>query len=139
MLAEAGLPLDDRLVLEAGFSYARAFEATNRLLELAERPTAIVAGSDSMAIAVINALTRARVWVPDEVSVIGANDDMHARLTEPPLTTIRLPIAEAGRRAAEIILESIGEEPRQPGRETLRPELVIRASTAPPHRSAISL
>jgi LacI family transcriptional regulator len=134
VMAEAGLAVDERFVLEAGFSYERAFEATTRLLELPDRPTAIVAASDSMAIAVINALTRARVWVPDEVSVIGANDDLHARLTEPPLTTVRLPIAEAGRRAAEIVLQSIGDRPRERCRETLAPELVARASTAPARR-----
>ena len=119
--------------LQAGFSYERAFEATNRLIELPERPTAIFAASDSMAIAVINALTRARVWVPDEVSVIGANDDLHARLTEPPLTTVRLPIAQAGRRAAEIVLEGIGDGRQPPRHEVLAPELVIRASTGPPN------
>jgi len=133
MMGEAGLRIDDRLVLQASFSYERAFEATNRLLELPERPTAIFAASDSMAIAVINALTRARVWVPDEVSVIGANDDLHARLTEPPLTTVRLPIAQAGRRAAEIVLEGIGDGRQPPRHEVLAPELVIRASTGPPN------
>lgn len=131
-MLEAGLGLDARFVLEAGFSYERAFAATNRLLELPERPTAIFAASDSMAIAVINALTRARVWVPDEVSVIGANDDLHARLTEPPLTTVRLPIAQAGQLAAEFTLKSIDDEPWQQYRESLPPELVIRASTGPP-------
>jgi DNA-binding LacI/PurR family transcriptional regulator len=72
------------------------------------------------------------VWVPDEVSVVGVNDDLHARLTEPPLTTVRLPIAEAGRKAAEIVLQSISQEPPRRCRESLPLELVRRASTGPP-------
>jgi LacI family transcriptional regulator len=128
-MARAGLGVDERLVLEASYSYERAFAATNRLLELPERPTAIFAASDSMAIAVINALARARVAVPDEVSVVGVNDDLHARLTEPPLTTVRLPIVEAGRKAARLILACIGADPPDPRHETLPPELVVRSST----------
>jgi LacI family transcriptional regulator len=129
-MERAGLRVDDGLVLEAGYSYEHAFAATNRLLALSERPTAIFAASDSMAIAVINALTRARVAVPEDVSVIGVNDDLHARLTEPPLTTIRLPIVEAGRKAARIILDCVGDSPPKPCHETLPSSLVVRASTS---------
>jgi LacI family transcriptional regulator, galactose operon repressor len=131
-LQAAGLTLDEELVLEAGYSYANAFAATEHLLALPRRPTAIFAASDSMAIGVINALTRARVWAPAELSVIGVNDDLHARLTEPPLTTVRLPFDQAGRRAAEIILNGLDSSDEPLSRELLTPELVVRASTGRP-------
>jgi DNA-binding LacI/PurR family transcriptional regulator len=86
-----------------------------------------------MATAVINALHRRNLRVPKDVSVIGANDDLYAVHVEPPLTTVRLPVREAGRRAAEIIVASLGAAtPSQPVSEMLAGELIVRASTAPP-------
>jgi LacI family transcriptional regulator len=62
--------------------------------------------------------------------VVGANDDQFALHVEPPLTTVRLPVVAAGRRAAELIMASIGlPTPAEPVREMLTSELVVRAST----------
>ena len=70
--------------------------------------------------------------MPDDVSVVGANDDLLALHVEPPLTTVRLPVVAAGRRAAELILAAIGvPTPAEPVREMLASELIVRASTAP--------
>jgi DNA-binding LacI/PurR family transcriptional regulator len=69
--------------------------------------------------------------VPDDVSVVGANDDQFALHVEPPLTTVRLPVTTAGRRAAELILAAIGAPaPVEPVTELLPSELIVRASTA---------
>ena len=129
----AGLPIDESLIVGGGFEYPTAFAACAQLFDRPDLPTAVFAASDSMAIAVVNALHRRRLRVPEDVSVVGANDDHFAVHVEPPLTTVRPPIAAAGRRAAELILAAInGSGPPSPVREVLPSELVVRGSTAAP-------
>jgi LacI family transcriptional regulator len=127
----AGLPVDESLIARGGFEYQTAFAACAQLFDRPEPPTAVFAASDAMAIAIVNALHRRHVRVPEDVSVVGANDDLYAVHVEPPLTTVRPPIAAAGRRAAELLLAAInGSGPESPIREVLPSELVVRASTA---------
>ena len=102
--AAAGIPLDESLIVDGGYDYATAFAACGRLFDRDDPPTAVFAASDVMAAAIINALHRRHVQVPEDVSVVGANDDQYAVHVEPPLTTVRLPVVAAGRRAAELIL-----------------------------------
>ena len=132
-LRTAGIPLDESLIVDGGYDYATAFAAQGALFDRDDPPTAVFAASDVMAAAIINALHRRHVQVPEEVSVVGANDDQYAVHVEPPLTTVRLPVVAAGRRAAELILKTIGvPTPAEPVRETLESELIVRGSTAPP-------
>jgi LacI family transcriptional regulator len=132
-LTAAGLPIDESLIVEGGFEYHIAFAASGRLFDQPNPPTALFASNDSMAVAIINALHRRGLRVPDDVSVVGANDDQFAVHVEPLLTTVRLPVRAAGRRAAELILSVIGSPtPPEPVGEVLASELIVRASTAPP-------
>jgi len=129
----AGLPIDSSLILDGRYDYHVAFAACARLFDRANPPTAVFAASDSMAVAIVNALHRRGLRVPDDVSVVGANDDLHAVHVEPPLTTVRLPVRTAGRRAAELIMAAIGApSPAEPVCEMLASELIVRGSTAPP-------
>ena len=132
-MAAAALPVDDALVIDASYRHERAFKATNALMEHPTPPTAIFAASDSMAIAAMNALHHRQLRVPDDVSVIGAGDEINATLTEPPLTTVRLPVVEAGRLAADTILAVLGALRSGPPLHQILPsELVVRASTSSP-------
>ena len=132
-LVAAGIPVDPSLMVEGGFEYQIAFAACGRLFDRDDPPTAVFASNDSMAVAIVNALHRRNVHVPEEVSVVGANDDLHAVHVEPQLTTVRLPVVAAGQRAAELILAAIGRPtPAEPVREILASELIVRGSTAPP-------
>lgn len=111
--------------LEAGRRAAAAWRA----LPQRERPTAVVAFSDEMACGFIAELTRHGIRVPGEVSVVGFDDiELAAHLT-PPLTTVRQPKREIGRRAAEAILALIEGE-ALPQRTVVQPELVVRGTTA---------
>jgi len=131
-LRAARIPLDESLIVEGGYDYAIAFAACGALFDRDDPPTAVFAASDVMAVAIVNALHRRHLEVPEAVSVVGANDDEYAVHVEPPLTTVRLPVVAAGRRAAELILASIGAPtPAEPVREMLASELIVRASTAP--------
>jgi LacI family transcriptional regulator len=132
-LAAAGIPADDSLIVDGGYDYHVAFAACGTLFDRDDPPTAVFSASDVMGIAIVNALHRRHLRVPEDVSVIGANDDDYAVHVEPPLTTVRVPVREAGNRAAEVILEAINAvTPPPPVREILSSELIVRASTAPP-------
>ncbi len=135
-LSAAGIPHDPSLIADGRYDYQAAFASCGRLFDRPNPPTAVFAASDSMAVAMVNALHRRGLRVPDDVSVVGANDDQFAVHVEPPLTTVRLPVTTAGRRAAELILAAIGAPtPAEPVSEVLASELIVRGSTAPPPSS----
>jgi DNA-binding LacI/PurR family transcriptional regulator len=91
-------------------------------------PTAILAHSDRIAMAALEALKARGLAVPGDVSIVGFDGVPEGALADPPLTTVRQPIAEIGRRAVAAILD----HPHEARHETLPVELVVRASTAPP-------
>jgi len=96
-----------------------------------ERPTAILAMSDRVAMFALDWLREQHLSVPGDISIIGFDGVPEAALTDPPLTTIEQPIAEIGRRAVERILS--GDATVQ--REILPVKLVVRGSTAKPPQS----
>lgn len=115
-------------------------EEGRRLMELvlasgAAPPTAVFAHNDSIAIGAIAALRAAGLRCPEDVSVLGYNDAPLVDHLSPPLSTIRFPGDEIGRFAAEITVALVKEPRRMVASMTFPPELVVRASTAPPARS----
>jgi DNA-binding LacI/PurR family transcriptional regulator len=129
-LARSGLALrPERVGLGAHGRY-EARDLARRMLAPAERPTAIFAASDTQALGVIAAARDAGLHVPDELSVIGYDDIEAADYVG--LTTIRQHLFESGRRGAEILLGQIDHRSEEVPISQLTPELVVRATTAPP-------
>ncbi len=94
-------------------------------------PSAVFAANDLMAIGLVRALVEAGVSVPDQVSVVGFDDIDATGFLLPPLTTVRQDLVTLGRLGVERLLARIdGAEPGDPLLQP--PELVVRASTAPP-------
>jgi LacI family transcriptional regulator len=125
-----GLELVDEYLREADFTSAGGYRETSALLALDERPTAIVAASDLMALAALQAIRDAGLQPGREVAVVGFDDIEAAALAHPPLTTIRQDREKLGTLAAERALELI-EHGDVRGNDTILPvELVVRASTA---------
>src|SRR2546427_476188 len=111
-------------------SSAWGYRETCALLALAERPTAIVAASDLMALAALQAIRDARLQPGRDVAVVGFDDLEAAALAHPPLTTIRQDRQELGTLAATRAIELI-EKPDAAPRATVLPvELVVRGSSA---------
>jgi DNA-binding LacI/PurR family transcriptional regulator len=110
--------------------------AAQKALALDERPTAILCFSDAIAGGVISALQDAGLRVPDDVSVVGFDDNPLARRTRPALTTVRQDVRAKGRMAAAALIAAIERAKTQPGgraRHVVLPtELVVRDSTAAP-------
>ena len=102
---------------------------TRRLLSERPMPSAILCSNDLTAIGVMNELAKAGHRVPEDVSVVGVDDIRFARLTRPPLTTIRIPKEALGRLAART-LEEMRTSTRPSGFErTIDTTLIIRDST----------
>lgn len=90
-LAEAGLPYDGRLVVEGSWTPTSGFEATQKLLSIEEPPTAIFCQNDKMAMGCFTAIGEAGLRIPDDLSVVGYDDDELSRHLRPQLTTLELP------------------------------------------------
>jgi DNA-binding LacI/PurR family transcriptional regulator len=96
----------------------------------ASRPSAIVAANDLLALGVLLAVRERGLSVPDNMSIVGFDDITYARLSDPPLTTVRQPAREMGSAGARLVFRRLDGEGGSPEVVVLRPELVIRSSTA---------
>lgn len=119
------------LVRPGDFSHESGYTQTLALLDLAEPPTAIFAASDLQATGIYRALYSRGLKVPHDISVIGFDDVPTAERMSPPLTTIRQPLREMGRTAAQMLLRMIAGETLENKRVELATSLVIRESCAP--------
>jgi len=108
------------------FSRSGGYDAAATFLDLAERPTALFASSDQIAIGVLLRLYEAGIRVPDDVAVASFDDSPDARFTSPPLTAVHQPLREMAEDALALILDGTGPKERQ-----YDAELIIRASTVP--------
>ena len=124
-LQEVGL---EPQILEGENDVAGGDAAVQRILTGRKFPTAILCSNDLTAIGALRALIRAGIRVPDDVSIVGADDIPFAALTQPPLTTVRIPREKLGELAFDLLHRMLKE--KQPGCESLLDtELVIRHST----------
>jgi LacI family transcriptional regulator, galactose operon repressor len=126
-----GLDIPEELIRQGDFSSQSGYRETCAVLALDERPTAIVAASDLMALAALQAIRDAGLQPGSDIAVAGFDDLEAAALAFPPLTTIRQDRQELGTLAASRAIELI-EDPEAAPQDTILPvELVVRASTAP--------
>jgi LacI family transcriptional regulator len=132
-IKENGLKTSACPVLEcAAYSRAAGAQACEKLLEKHKNITAIVAGNDLIALGCYDALRAAGLRCPEDVSVIGHNDMPLMDSVAPAMTTIHLPLYEMGSRAAALIVDTLQGSSKGHVSIVLRPELMIRASTAAP-------
>jgi DNA-binding LacI/PurR family transcriptional regulator/signal transduction histidine kinase len=128
VLEEHHLPFDPNLVVTGNFLGGAGAEAVRVLWDERKlRPEGLVSANDEMALGAIDALRERGIRVPDDVSVIGFDNLDEAMYASPPLTTVRQPLDEQGRKAAEMLLELLNGRKVQE-RVTLPTELVVRQS-----------
>jgi LacI family transcriptional regulator len=126
-LESAGLPGDPSLIELGDWGTGQASEVTRRLLALPDPPTAVFAASDDMAVGVLEAVRSAGLRAPDDVAIVGFDDIPLAREISVPLSTVRIPLAEMGRRAAALVLQD--GDGGEAVTEVLPVELVRRQSS----------
>lgn len=126
-LAEAGLALEPELVAQGYFDLQSGLEATRALLSLPQRPTAIFASNDEMAVGALMAAREFGLDVPGDISIVGFDDTPISRLISPALTTVRQPLEAIGAAGVEAIVS-----PDQAPIDYLDFEVILRDSSAPP-------
>jgi len=131
-LREAGRPVDPALIAEGNFRYAGGEAAMRYLLGLDERPDAVFAANDLMALGAAHAAQKAGLRIPRDLALVGYDDIPIAALTQPGLTTLAMPKRELGRTAAELLRDQI---PKRGAHDAVRrifsAELVVRDSSVP--------
>ena len=130
-LAAAGLTLPDAYLQERIYETGAGREAFRTVMQQPSPPTAILCGNDVLAIGAILESLHLGIAVPDRVSIIGFDDLDLATHMKPSLTTMRVPTAEMGRRAADYLLGRLAGR-RMPHATEIQVSLVVRDSTGPP-------
>ena len=127
---DAGLPIEDKWVVEGDFEPEDGYECMNNLFRLEELPTAIFCFNDVMALGAISAITERGLSVPNDISIIGYDNIHNSRFYAPPLTTVHQSKSRLGTKALDLLLERIKKEETAALPQTLEfhPELVKRHS-----------
>jgi LacI family transcriptional regulator len=145
-LEEAGLGLDDALVRWGGFNFgdlnlADGHQMAGEVLSAtADPPTALFAANNFIAFGAIRALREMGIRVPDDISVV-AFDDLPAEwVSDPFMTVAAQPAYDIGRRAAEMVIDSLTGERAKTGESLVLPfELIVRRSTAAPRSGRLPI
>lgn len=132
-MKRAGLEERADYMVQGQFSFESGVKAARQLLSLKQRPTAIFAADDDMAVGAIWAAAEAGVRVPDEISICGFDDTTIATRVWPLLTTVHQPVRDMGKRATEeLLLGLLGKG--DPSMVEMDYQMRLRASTAPAPR-----
>ncbi|MFD8526301.1 LacI family DNA-binding transcriptional regulator [Streptosporangium canum] len=126
-LREMGGGYDADLIELSPFDVEGGQSAASLLVE--RGATALVCGSDLMALGAVRAVRRHGLKVPEDVSVVGADDSPLMSFTDPPLTTVRQPVQAMGVAAVRALLDEIKGRPAKAAEYLFQPELVVRSST----------
>jgi DNA-binding LacI/PurR family transcriptional regulator len=124
---EAGIPVDYSLIENGGYDINQAYQAALKLLKCDNPPTAVFATDDVKATGAYKAILELGLRIPDDLSLIGHNNYDISQLTNPPLTTIDVPILDLGRVTTRKLFDLIeGNSP--PVRTILETKFIIRSS-----------
>lgn len=130
-LAMQGIEFDENLIIQGDYTLQSGVDTAKVVLGLKERPTAIFAFSDEMAIGILRVLYDNGFVVPDDISVIGFDDISYAEFIRPSLTTIHQPLNQIGEACANLLIKQIKTPDLEPERILLDYSLVVRESTGP--------
>ncbi|MGE5798378.1 MAG: LacI family DNA-binding transcriptional regulator, partial [Ignavibacteria bacterium] len=131
--SESTLAFSDEMIVSVGSRYEESYGNTLKYFKNITKkdfPTAIVCFNDQQALAVITALKKLGIRIPEDISIVGNDDIYYATIYPVPLTTIRAPKEEIGRTAAEILIRNIESSTIIPiEKVVLDTEFIIREST----------
>jgi LacI family transcriptional regulator len=126
----ANIPFNPDYMVETGYKEADGYKAMSKMLRLADRPTAVFAANDLLAMGAILAIHEKGLRVPEDISVVGFDDIWVADRITPALTTVKIPLYKMGYLAMSMLLNKMKDIPVEQERILLEPSLVVRRSTA---------
>ena len=127
-LLNNGLVFDEDLLIDGGYTLDDARRAVLKKLETRKDITAIFAKDDLKAIAVIQGIKEMGLRCPEDIAIVGYNDYEIAKIAEPRLTTMRVPIYDLGTESARMLMKIFKEEPIPEPMKLLPTEMIIRDS-----------
>ncbi|MCR5742336.1 MAG: LacI family DNA-binding transcriptional regulator [Lachnospiraceae bacterium] len=119
---------------EGEFSPQSGYEQMRALLSAKNKPTAVFAASDALAFGAMKAIREAHLRIPEDISIVGFNDEEACQYMTPPLTTIHAPAYDMGQHGANLIFVSQNLSIHTPLRAKIPCELIIRGTTKEPGR-----
>ncbi|WP_010498142.1 LacI family DNA-binding transcriptional regulator [Paenibacillus elgii] len=127
-LRKHGISVPEAYYVSGNYDLESGHAAMSKLLELADRPTAVFCCNDDMALGAVKAVTERGLSVPEDISVAGFDDHLFSAFMSPALTTVRRPIEELSRAGAEKLLKFIETKHSEKSVVLFHTELVIRDS-----------
>lgn len=128
-----GIELNLDYVIETSFSFDGGEQAVKKLLAMkGDRPTAIFAANDLIAMGAVSGANEMGVSVPEDLSIVGFNNIWVAKHFMPPLTTVDFDNYKMGEEACNMLVDKIADPKMEPRQVVLEPHLVVRKSTAKP-------
>ncbi len=130
----AGLPIDRDLIVQSGFDWRPGFASMTRILEGPKEkiPTAVFCINDLCAEGAMRAIRAKGLRVPEDIAVVGFDDTWFAHMTQPPLTSVRMPIKEMGSLAVQHLVKQLAGESPDPLHPVLPVSLTVRQSCGAP-------
>lgn len=127
-IKDAGLSIHEDLIAVGDYSQKHGFDSMKQWLSKSLGITATFCTSDTLAMGALAALHEENMTVPEDMALVGFDDLPFAQYTIPPLTTVRQPITEKGKRAANLLIDKIENKGSESVHENLEPELIVRES-----------
>lgn len=127
-LTEAGITLDAGIVWDLDANEKLAEIRTYDLLNMENRPTALLCTNDTIAVGAVKAVLRSGLRVPEDMAVIGFDDSIISRVIEPELTTVRIDSYRLGELASKILFQLIDGETLREERMMISTELIVRGT-----------
>lgn len=129
-LSEHNLPIVDKYIINTRLSEQVGIDAANKILQMRPRPDGVFAANDSTAVACMQTLLDAGVRVPEDVAIVGFNNDPISWIVRPTLTTVNYPGYEMGQIAATTLINAINKSPASSLTTlVLKHELIVRTSS----------
>lgn len=125
-LEKHGIPFTDDWIRPGDWEVEGGYRGAQSLLQLSNRPTAIFAANDLMALGAIYAIQDAGLSVPDDIAVVGYDNREFTWIVRPNITTVIMPVYEMGRIAAEILLQQIVDGTQEHEEVKVKGELIVR-------------
>ncbi|NHN31380.1 LacI family DNA-binding transcriptional regulator [Paenibacillus agricola] len=123
-----GLPVAAAHIAEGEFSEEGGYQATRVLLQAEVKPSALFVLSDQMAVGALAALREAGLRVPEDIELVGHDDNEIARFTVPPLTTIHFPVEEMAQACIKLLIDVMHHQVATPTSTMFKPHFVFRQS-----------
>jgi DNA-binding LacI/PurR family transcriptional regulator len=129
-LEQAGIPYNENLVAINNTSFNDALNSTVKLLKLSEPPTAIFASTEPLAIGAMQGVRESGLDIPKDISIVGFDNSILAKMCYPPLTTVSQPIYEMGKKVIDLLVEEIKNPKKVKQRIVMSPELIVRGTAS---------